>query len=57
MVALSLLGVVMLPFGVTVQAVNVSSDNGAPAVPRRAAPLPIVAEHRYRMAAKIRCDR
>lgn len=49
--ALSLLGVVMLWFGATAQAAN---DDAAPAVPRRGGSLPIVAEHRYRMAAKIR---
>jgi hypothetical protein len=39
---------------VTVRAVNAASDGAAPAVPRRVGSLPIVAEHRYRMAAKIR---
>jgi hypothetical protein len=49
-----LLGLAALPLGVAAQAVNAASDIGAPAVPRRVGSIPIVAEHSYRMTAKIR---
>lgn len=49
-----LLGVAALPFGLAAQAVSATGDDAAPTAPRRAGHLPIVAEHHYRMAAKIR---
>lgn len=54
MFACGLLGVLALPFGLAAPAVSAADDDAAPAVSWRAGDLPIVAEHRYRMAAKIR---
>lgn len=51
---LAALVVVAVAFGVMAHAVTAASDDATPAVLRRAGGLPIVAEHRYRMAAKIR---
>ncbi len=54
MFALLVLGVAWLPSGAPAQALNARVDAAAAAAPRRLGSLPIVAEHRYRMAAKVR---
>ncbi|MBI2186022.1 MAG: hypothetical protein HYU37_02725 [Acidobacteria bacterium] len=54
LVAWWLLGVVAVSGGLAARAASATDDRGTPAVPRRAGGLPIVAEHHYRMAAKIR---
>lgn len=51
---LLLLCAIALPFCVTAATADAAPDDAAPTVPRRAGSLPVVAEHRYRMAAKIR---
>ncbi|MBI4485509.1 MAG: hypothetical protein HY655_05810 [Acidobacteria bacterium] len=50
---LLLVGIVTLSMGVMAHPVNTASG-AAPAAPRRVGSLPIIAEHRYRMAAKVR---
>ncbi|MBI4263465.1 MAG: hypothetical protein HY657_03735 [Acidobacteria bacterium] len=49
-----LVGVVALPFGLATQAVSATRDDAAPVVPWRVSRLPVVANHHYRMAAKVR---
>lgn len=49
-----LVGMVALPLRMTAQAVSATPHDAVPGVPSRAGRLPIVAEHHYRMAAKIR---
>lgn len=48
------LGIAALPVGLAAQAASATGGDAAPSVPWRAGRLPIVAEHHYRMAAKIR---
>lgn len=51
---LLLLGVLTLSIGLMARTVNAASEGAAPAAPRHVGSLPVAAEHRYRMAAKIR---